>query len=69
MKKEYIHECITELINNRQDPQSNSNAVLETALFIEDTFGLVLNDDEICEENLWTYNTIIHFVCKNLGIE
>ena len=69
MNKEYIYECVTELIDNRQNPQSNSNTVLETALFIEDTFGLVLNDEEICEENLGTHKNIVLFVCKKLGIE
>ncbi len=34
----------------RQNAGKDETALLEVALFIGDTFGLVLSDGEICEE-------------------
>jgi hypothetical protein len=39
----------------------------EVALFVEDAFGIVLSDDEICEENLDTLEATERFVCGKLG--
>ena len=52
----------------RKDAGKNKAALLELTLFVEDTFGLILSDAEICEENLGTHQDTVTFVLKKLGI-
>jgi hypothetical protein len=46
-----VHIRLAEFSGIRQNAENDETALLEVALFIEDTFGLVLSDEEICEEN------------------
>jgi len=45
-----VHLRLAEFSGIRQNAEKDETALLEVALFIEDTFGLVLSDEEICEE-------------------
>lgn len=40
----------------------DSTGVLELVLFIEETFGVRVEDDEIVPENLDSMNSLVHFV-------
>ena len=59
---------LAEFSGIRQNAEKDETAVLEVALFIEDTFGLVLSDEEICEENLGTHETTERFVNEKLDL-
>ena len=43
-------------------------AILEVALFLEDTLGLVLSDEEISEKNLGTNEATERFICEKLDL-
>ena len=45
-----IHEIIKEFDRTRTEPKQNETYILEAALFVEDVFGFMLTDDEICPE-------------------
>jgi len=47
-----VHLRFAEFSGIRQNAENDETALLEVALFIEDTFGLVLSDGEICEVQL-----------------
>ncbi|OPX33933.1 MAG: hypothetical protein B1H11_11745 [Desulfobacteraceae bacterium 4484_190.1] len=69
MDSQEIHECIAEFGKIRQDAGRDEAALMEVALFVEDLFGIVLSDDEICEENLGAHNLTEKFVMKKLDPE
>jgi len=50
-----VHMRLAEFSGIRQNAEKDETALLEVALFIEDTFGLVLSDEEICEEVQLSY--------------
>jgi acyl carrier protein len=45
-----VHIRLSECSGIRQNAEKDETALLEVALFIEEAFGLVLSDEEICEE-------------------
>ena len=59
---------LAEFSGIRQNAENDETALLEVALFIEDTFGLVLSDEEICEENLGTHEAIERFVYEKFDL-
>jgi hypothetical protein len=63
-----VHMRLKEFSGIRQNAGKEETGLLEAALFIEDTFGIVLSDEEICEENLGTHEAIKRFICKKLGL-
>ena len=63
-----VHKRLAEFRGIRQNAGKEEGALLEVALFLEDTFGLVLSDEEICEENLGTHEAIERFICKKLDL-
>lgn len=63
-----VHMRLKEFSGIRQNAGREATALLEAALFIEDTFGIVLSDEEICEENLGTHEAIKRFICKKLEL-
>lgn len=67
MNLQEIKKRIMEFSNIRDEVVNNEPVLLEAALFIEDEFGFVLTDDEICYENLGTYNNLELFVVKKLN--
>ena len=69
MDSQEIHERITEFGKIRQNAGRDEAALMEVALFVENLFGIVLSDDEICEENLGTHNSTENFVMKKLDPE
>jgi acyl carrier protein len=63
-----VHERIVEFSRIRPDAKRDEIALLEVALFVEDVFGLILSDQEICEENLGTHQTTEKFVLEKLNL-
>ncbi len=63
-----VHIRLAEFSGIRQNAEKDETALLEVALFIEDTFGLVLSDEEICEENLGTHEATEKFVYEKLDL-
>ena len=63
-----VHERIVEFSRIRPDAKKDEIALLEVALFVEDVFGLILSDQEICEENLGTHQTAEKFVLEKLNL-
>ena len=68
MNIEEIQKRVNEFRNIREEAGNNEPALLEAAMFIEDSFGLVLTDDEICEANLGTYRNLERFVIEKLKV-
>ncbi|MBN1846955.1 MAG: hypothetical protein JW932_00060 [Deltaproteobacteria bacterium] len=66
MSRQEIKKRIMEFINIRDEAANDEPALLEAALFIEDEFGFVLTDDEICQSNLGTYDNLERFVTEKL---
>jgi hypothetical protein len=69
MNLKEAHMRLKEFSGIRQNAGKEETALLEAALFIEDTFGIVLSDEEICEENLGTLEAVKKFICKKLELE
>ena len=67
MDKKQIKARILEFAGKHQKAGNDEIALLEAALFIEDIFGLVLSDDEICAKNLGTRHVIEEFVLEKLS--
>lgn len=68
MKYEDVNARIKEFNNIREDAGNDEAALLEVALFIEDVFGFILSDEEICEENLGTHHNLEVFVLEKLKL-
>ena len=68
MKAEDVNARIKEFNNIREDARNDEAALLEVALFIEDVFGIILSDEEICEENLGTHHNLEVFVLEKLKL-
>jgi len=68
MKSEHVKARITEFRNIREDAGDDEGALLEVALFIEDVFGIILSDEEICEENFGTHHHLEEFVLEKLEL-
>lgn len=52
-----------------QNAENDKKALLEVALFVEDVFGIVLSDNEICKENLGNHHATEKFILKKLQLE
>ena len=68
MKTEDVNARINEFDNIREDARNDEAALLEVALFIEDVFGIILSDEEICEKNLGTHQNLEVFVLEKLKL-
>ena len=68
MKSEDVHARIKELSNIRENAGKDESALLEVALFVEDVFGIILSDEEICEENLGAHHNLEEFVLEKLEL-
>ena len=64
-----IKKIIKEFAGIRKDAGKDEAALLEVALFIEEIFGFVLTDEEICEYNLGTHEETEKFVLNKLNME
>jgi hypothetical protein len=64
-----IKNIIKEFAGIRKDAEKDEAALLEVALFIEDVFGFVLTDEEICEYNLGTHEKTEEFVLNKMKME
>ena len=69
MKSEDVNARIKEFNNIREDAGNDEAALLEVALFIEDVFGIILSDEEICEENLGKHHNLEGFVLEKLKLK
>jgi hypothetical protein len=68
MNKKKVKERLSEFAGICQNAENDEKALLEVALFVEDVFGLVLSDNEICEKNLGTHHAIEKFVFEKLQL-
>lgn len=68
MNNKQIKECISEFARVHQNAGSEEADFLEAALFVEDVFGLVLSDDDICAKNLGTCDAMEKFVLEKLNL-
>ena len=68
MNSKDVRARITEFSKIRENAEKDEAALLEVALFVEDVFGIILTDEEICEENLGTHQATEGFVLKKLTI-
>ena len=68
MNKHEVQERIAELSRIRKEAGSDEAALAEAALFIEDVFGLVLTDQEICAEQIGSFESMEYFVKSKLGL-
>ena len=64
---ETIHDRIMEIFAGRGVTRRDSGAILETALLIEEIFGIILSDEEICRENLVTPEAVEKLVVRKIG--
>jgi hypothetical protein len=67
MIKHFIDSCIDEYARIRLHGVQDENAIVETALFLEDVFHFTLTDEEICSANLGSLESIKAFVYKKLN--
>ena len=68
MNKKKVKERLSEFAGVCQNAENDEKALLEAALFVEDVFGMVLSDNEICEKNLGTHHAIEKFVFEKLQL-
>ena len=64
-----VKNIIKEFTGIRKDAGNDEAALLEVALFIEEVFGFVLTDEEICEYNLGTHEKTEKFVRSKMKME
>jgi hypothetical protein len=62
-----IAERLAELTALGREPGGDELALLETALFLEEVFGIRLCDAEIASGTLGTFELIERFVAAKLG--
>jgi hypothetical protein len=62
-----VKERLLEFSRAMPNAGEDEAALLEVALFVEDVFGIILSDEEICEENLGALEATEKFVLKKLG--
>jgi hypothetical protein len=63
------YDRIEAFVRTGLDAGSDEVSLLEKALCIEESFGLVLSDDEICEKNLGDGNAVKAFLIQKLNQE
>jgi acyl carrier protein len=68
MNKRQVKDLIAEFSGICQHAENDENSLLEAALFVEDVFGVILSDSEICENNLGTHNAMEKFILKKLQL-
>lgn len=68
MNSDAVRARIREFIRIKKDAGGDETALLEVALFVEDVFGIILTDKDICEENLGTHRATEKFVLEKLGL-
>jgi len=68
MNKKKVKERLSEFAGVCQHAENDEKALLEVALFVEDVFGIVLSDNEICEKNLGTHHAIENFLFEKLQL-
>ena len=68
MNKKQVKERIAELASVIQNAGNDAASLLEIALFVEDVFGIVLSDDDICEENFGTHHAMEKYVFEKLHL-
>ncbi len=69
MLKKQVKMRIAEFARTYQAAKNDETKLLLVALFVEDTFGIVLSDDDICGKNFGTHNAIENFVLEKLHLE
>ena len=68
MNSEDVHKRINEFRNIRKNAGADEASLLEVALFVEDVFGIILSDSDICKENFGTHEETQAFVLKKLNL-
>lgn len=64
-----VKKIIKEFAGIRKDAGKDETRLLEVALYIEEIFGFVLTDEEICEQSFGTHEKTEKFVLKKLNME
>jgi len=68
MNKRQVKDRIAQFAGIYQNAENDEKSLLEVALFVEDVFGIVLSDNEICEKNLGAHHAIEKFIFKKLQL-
>jgi hypothetical protein len=63
------NQRIEEFCRARGNPGADPALVAEAALFVEEVFGLMLSDEEICSARLGTAAAISELVISKLAAE
>ena len=66
MNAKKLHQLVTEFGEIMRYGATDEISLLEAALFVEDVFGFILSDEEICEGTLGTPEAIERFVLEKL---
>ena len=68
MNTKDVRARIKEFSNIRDHAGKDEAALLEVALFVEDVFGIILSDEEICEDNLGSHQATEKFVLRKISV-
>jgi len=68
MNKKRVKARIADLASVIQNAGNDETSLLEIALFVEEAFGIVLSDDEICKENFGNHHAAETFVLTKLKL-
>jgi acyl carrier protein len=69
MIKKQVKKCIAEFAGIYQTAGKDETKLLLVALFVEDVFGIVLSDDDVCKENFGAHHVMEKFVLEKLHLE
>ncbi len=69
MNKKQVKERIAEFARIYKTAGNDETKLLLVALFVEDVFGIVLSDDDVCKENFGTHHAMEEFVLEKLHLE
>lgn len=69
MNKKQIKERIAEFARIYKNAGNDETKLLLVALFVEDVFGIVLSDDDVCKENFGAHHVLEKFVLEKLHLE
>jgi len=62
-----VEARLQEYLESRPDPGRDDLALLETALFLEETLALRLSDEDITGENLGSLAALRRFIASRTG--
>jgi acyl carrier protein len=69
MNKKQVKDRLAEFARTYQTAGDDETKLLLVVLFVEDEFGIVLSDDDICKENFGTHHAMEKYVIEKLNLE